>query len=262
MQKFFLAVTLAAHVHTPPISLHDRWFEANTRHGGHLFAATQARILRNQHVTLPIPRSNIRNVVAVELSNTRRYHLSVHVANAHKSWWQDLWERSWTIWTHFLHALFSRAKLGTLTAISLGDLLIGLVIMVVLGATFRLLFSLQRGGRSNTQYEALAIARNARQLFERACEAALRGDRNAAAHFAFLSVIVSFDLQGIVRDNVSATVGDVRAKLVYEHPDLLAAYDNVARAFTTAAYAQNPVDEVAWNHSRQACVQLLNREVS
>ena len=220
-------------------------------------AATHLRLITLRAHPFPPPRIDPQVLAARELSNTSRYPRTTQIAHVQKSWWQRLWDTLWNAWSKLLKALFARAKLGAGVEQSFGDVLIAFVILLVLGLSIKLVLSARGERGRGDDVRALGLARDARELFGRACQAAAAGNRGVASHLAFLAVIVALDLGGIVSDEASATVGDVRARLSQTQPGLLGPYDLVARAFTTSAYAESPVDEPTWDAARRSCEQIL-----
>ncbi len=230
---------------------------ADEAHPSSTTAATSLRLRTLRAHPFPPPRFDPQVLAVRELSNTLRYPRTTQIAHVQKSWWQRLWDMAWRAWSKLLKALFARTKLGPGFEHSLGDLLIAVVIVLVLGLSLKLVLSARAQPQRRDDVRALSLARDARDLFGRACQAATAGERGVASHLAFLAVIVALDLGGIVSDEASATVGDVRRRLAQTQPGLLGSYDLVARAFTTSAYAESPVDEPMWDAARRSCAQIL-----
>ncbi|MHB8461142.1 MAG: DUF4129 domain-containing protein [Vulcanimicrobiaceae bacterium] len=254
---FLVAFALVSVLHASP----DPQARADEARTAVTAAATDRRLITLRAHPIAPPRLDPRVLAARELSNTLRYPRTTQVARVEKNWWQRLWDRMWAAWSKLLRALFARAKIGPGIERSFGDVLIVVVILLVLGMTIRLVLSARGDRAKRDDVRALGLDRDARELYGRACQAAAAGERGVAAQLAFLAVIVALDLGGIVSDDASATVGDVRARLSQTQPALIPPYDRVARAFTTSAYAESPVDEPTWDAARRSCAQILGAPI-
>ena len=96
---------------------------------------------------------------------------------------------------------------------AIGDVLIGLAVLVLVFVVIRLLAEFQIDRRRAATVEALGAPRDARKLYERATAAARKGDFTAASRLLFAATVVALDLRGVVTEDPSATVGDLRRAL-------------------------------------------------
>jgi hypothetical protein len=157
-------------------------------------------------------------------------------------WLNDEVQRIW-------NALFGHVHIGSTASTAIGDVITAVIAIIVLLVVFRMLVSLQieRTARRRTANSALEIRRNAHALYLQACELAQRGEYAIAARVLFLAAVVALDLRGLIRDDASSTVGDVRRRLCTENALLVPPFDDVARAFVTAAYAEAPIGAEEWS---------------
>ncbi|MGC2244865.1 MAG: DUF4129 domain-containing protein, partial [Candidatus Aquilonibacter sp.] len=85
-----------------------------------------------------------------------------------------------------------------------------------------------------------------------AAQAASAGDYARAVRLLFIAAVTLLDLRGVVRDERSATVNELRRRLHERDGALEPAFVEIARLYTATAYAQTPVDPDAWLRARAA----------
>lgn len=188
-----------------------------------------------------------------ELATPGRYDLSTKVAPPPEP---TLWERAWQ-WirdrlSELWEALSSRVHIGNAGAIAIGDLLIGLAVLALVFAVIRLLAEFQIDRRRAATIEALGAPRDARVLYERANAAARKGDFAAASRLLFAATVVALDLRGVVAEDPSATVGDLRRALRSRGTELVAPFDAVAAPFVASTYAERAVELADWDRAHAA----------
>ena len=214
----------------------------------------------------PTPPPNLKALVVQELRVPGRYHLKPSaetVPEPSKPWWDRLltWlqDRVADIW----RAAFGRARLGRGGAVAIGDLLMAVAALLVVVAAFRLAgemrFTRDRRARS---VESLDAASSAPELDRAACDRAARGDYVAASRLLFGATVASLDLAGIVRGHRSTTVGELRRELRARDRRLAPPFDDVAAAFVTGTYAEQPVDTAQWERARDAYRLIANQPPS
>jgi len=204
---------------------------------------------------IPVPPHDIVRAVRSELATPGRYHLHAPTTPEHHSWlWYAFHWVSDTL-TRFEHALSSRLHLSPQSSALIGDVLVfGSMLLVAIVAA-RLLISMQlEGGRA--EVHALAPARNAQAISRAASEAAAAGDYARAIRLLFAAAVVMLDLRGVVHDDESATVNELRRALRSRGGDVEAPFAAIARTYTDAAYAERAIDETAWRQARDAYARL------
>ena len=135
---------------------------------------------------------------------------------------------------------------------AIGDILIGFAVLALVFAVIRLLAEFQIDRRRAAAVEALNPARDARKLYERATAAALRGDLTAASRLLFAAAVVALDLRGVVAEDPSATVGDLRRALRSRQNELVPPFDAVAAPFVASTYAERAVEAADWERAHAA----------
>lgn len=189
-----------------------------------------------------------------ELATPGRYQLSMKAAPPpSEPWYEQAWDWFKDQVAKLWHALFGRVRVGPGGAIAIGDVLIGAAVLALLIAVLRLLAEFQIDRRSRAAaVEALGAPQNARDLYERAHAAALKGDLAGASRLLFAATVVALDLRGVVAGDPSATVGDLRRAVRSRDAALLVPFDAVAAPFVASAYAERPVENAEWENAREA----------
>ena len=119
-----------------------------------------------------------------------------------------------------------------------------------------LLLQLQYERTRRERAIALAPARSAHALAVAAAQAANAGDYARAIRLMFMAAVTLLDLRGVVRDERSATINELRRALHERDGELEPAFVEIARLYTAAAYAQTPAGPDAWERARDAYDQL------
>jgi len=201
------------------------------------------------------PAPLLRALAAHELAIPGRYTLTAAAPQPKPipTWWQRLWQWLADRWAALWKGLFSRIHVGRSGATTIGDVLIAFAAVVLLLAAFRLLGELQveRRGRSRfTSSENEPI--RAHELYERACALARQGEYAAAARLLFSAMVAALDVRGLVRDDRTSTVGELRSVLRSHDAALVPAFNDVASAFVAATFAERPVEAREWERARDA----------
>jgi hypothetical protein len=195
-----------------------------------------------------------------ELATPGRYHLSTKVAPPPQpTLWEQLWKWVWDRLTDLWNALSSRVHLGPAGAIAIGDILIGLAVLALVFGVIRLLAEFQIDRRRAAAVEALNPTRDARKLYDSATAAARKGDLTAASRLLFAAAVVALDLRGVVTEDPSATVGDLRRALRSRQTELVAPFDVVAAPFVASTYAERTVEPADWERAHAAFLTFAPR---
>jgi hypothetical protein len=188
-----------------------------------------------------------------ELATPGRYQLSTKVAPPPQpTLWEQLWQWVRDRLADLWNALNDRINIGPSGAMAIGDVLIGLAVLVLVLVVIRLLAEFQIDRRRTATVEALGAPRDARKLYERATAAARKGDFTAASRLLFAATVVALDLRGVVTEDPSATVGDLRRALRSRQTELVPPFDAVAAPFVASTYAERPIEPADWDRAHAA----------
>lgn len=203
------------------------------------------------------PPHDIARAVRDELSFPGRYHLGATQV-AHKTWLQVAFQWLWDRYSEFERALAQRIHLGRTGESVLGDLFVlgGIAIFAYVAA--RLLMSLQTEHMRQAETYELGSSRSAHLLARAAADAAAAGDYARAIRLLFAGAVTLLDLRGVVRDDASATVNDLRRALHERNAAADGPFLAIARAYTAAAYAEERIDESIWSGANAAYATLAN----
>lgn len=207
------------------------------------------------------PPTGIIRAVRAELAVPGRYHLGA-AAPPHRSlldvalqWLADRWNDLW-------NALASHVKLGRAGASLVGDLIVVLCVLTIAAIGAHLLLQLQYERTRREGAVALTQPRSAHALAALAAQAAQAGDYARAIRLVFIAAVTLLDLRGVVRDERSATVNELRRALHERDGALEPAFVEIARLYTAAAYAQMPAGPEAWERARSAYERLAASAVA
>ena len=229
-------------------ALIERWSVANHRSAG---------VLESRERFAP-PPAQLRARLQRELASGRyRVAPAPAASPARRPWWLRLWDWLYGRWMQLWRSVFGNARLGRGGAIAIGDVLIAVALAAVLWAALRMLRELAfERRRRAARLEAIAPQADARTLYARACERAQAGDYAAASRLLFAATVAGLAGRGALDDDRSATVGDFRRALRRRDRTLLGAFDAVAAAFVTSAYAELPVEPSSWERARSGYLAL------
>ncbi len=205
-------------------------------------------------MTRPPPIDIIR-AVRTELAVPGRYHLE-KASPAHPSifglvfqWFYDRWNDLWNAFT-------SHVKIGSAGVSIIGDLLVVTCVLAIALIGAHLLMQLENERTRRARAIALTQPRSAHALAALAAQAASAGDYARAVRMVFIAAVTLLDLRGVVRDERSATVNELRRRLHARDGALEPAFVEIARLYTATAYAQTPAGPDAWQRARAAYDQL------
>lgn len=184
----------------------------------------------------------------IELATPFRYHLQMQPPSQ-EPWWQ----RAWDAFESFLTRLFAHVRGGHGAAVAIGDALLVIAVVLVAYLLARLVLALPTQARGAASGLApLAPQRDERSLARAAYAAAERGELSLAVRLLFRAAVALLDLRGTIRDDASATVGELR-RAVRPHGDVVvAAFGEIAAVYVTCVYAQRPVEGVSWRRVHAA----------
>ncbi len=183
-----------------------------------------------------------------ELATPFRYQLQTQPP-APEPWWLRAWD--WI--SNFLSRLFSHASGGHAIGALLGDVLIAAIVALTLYLFARLiLIATSRRRHADAAIEALSAERDEHRLAREAFAAAERGDIGLAVRLLFAAAVTLLDLRGAIRDDVSATVGDLRRAVRPLGDGVAAPFGEIASAYVTSVYAERPVEAAAWSRAYAA----------
>lgn len=181
-----------------------------------------------------------------ELATPLRYHLQAAPPSG-----EPLWQRLLDAIGNVLAKLFSlHAGNGAGNVAVLVGLLAASALLVYLAARF--LAAAPRKRRTGVVLEELTAERAEHGFARRAFAAAERGDFVAAARLLLRAAVTVLDLRGAIRDEASATIGELRAEALRYGENVAAPFGRITSAYVTGVYAQRPVDEAAWLQARDA----------
>jgi len=186
--------------------------------------------------------------LAHRILSESRFRMQVH---ARDDWWTRFWTWFWSkVASLFGHG--GSAPPGVVDAI--GDILLIAAAGLVIYFVVRLLMSLVRDAPAEDHVAARAIERKtaARDWYDRAVTAASQGRFGAAVVLLFRATLAILDLRGVVHDDPSHTVNESRAELLRSAPQFAPGFNAVARTFTAALYAEDPVSSAQWEEARGA----------
>jgi hypothetical protein len=221
----------------------------------------------HQRVVSPSP-APLRDAVVVppidpalaaqrELQTPLRYRLAGAQAPPDQNWWAQLWRWFWDRWEAFLKALERNVRIGSAGRVAIGDVLLVVVGSALVFLVVRLLSSMVFApAPAGATYSAIASRKSAQALLMQATEAAERGEYGRAIRLLFISAVALLDLRGVLRDDESATVGQLRRELRGRGSAIEPAFADLARAFTATAYAERAADGESWRSARTAYEQL------
>ncbi len=189
-----------------------------------------------------------------------RYHLHAPLVQAQASWWQVFATWIGDRWNDFAHRFFPHLRVSAHGASIAGDVIVVACIAIVAVAGARLLSSLQLLHERRASLAVLqSPARSAHALFVAAAEAAENGAYGRAVRLLFAAAVTLLDLRGVVAEERSATINELRKALHVRNAEAEEPFLDLARAYTNAAYAERPVDAAVWEKARSAYARLSER---
>lgn len=202
------------------------------------------------------PPVDIVRAVRAELAVPGRYQLAA-ASEAHRSLLGQIWQWFWDRWSDLFRALTSHLKIGPQGTSLIGDAVIVVSVIAIAAIGAHLLIQLQYERSRRHVAAALAPARSAHALASAAAAAARAGDYVRAIRLTFAAAVTLLELRGVMRDERSATVNELARTLHERNERLDAPFAEIARLYTTAAYAQAPVGLETWERARAAYDALI-----
>ncbi|HVA27755.1 MAG TPA: DUF4129 domain-containing protein [Candidatus Baltobacteraceae bacterium] len=201
------------------------------------------------------PPHDIVRAVRTELATPGRYHLHPTLLRERQSWFTIAFRYVAQAVARLEHAIASRVHVGAGATSAIGDLLLLGALLGVGFVAARLLLSMQLE-REMRDVHALLPARSAQALARAASDAAERGDYARAIRLLFAAAVVLLDLRGVVADDESATINELRRSLRARDSQAESPFAAIAGVYTAAVYAEHRIDEGAWASARDAYARL------
>lgn len=182
-----------------------------------------------------------------------RFRIQATVARS-QTWWDQL--RHWIgqRWSQLTDALAHHVKIGPGASVAIGDVLIALLVLLVVIVALRLVLG---AARERTLTRGIAVSplhphANPSELWEAAQHAAASGAFAGAIALAFRASLATLDARGVLRDDPARTVNECRRDVRARAPRVCAAFETIARAFTSAVYAEDRVGAEQWSDVERA----------
>ncbi len=198
----------------------------------------------------PVPPHDIVRAVRAELAVPGRYQL--HVAVRRPSLLEVLADWLGDRYRAFERALAAHVHVTPAAKTAFGDLIVVAAVLAVAIVAARLLAQAQIDAAQRGDAHSLSPARSAHVLSVRAAAAAAEGDYARAVRTLFAAAVTLLDLRGVVRDDESATVNDLRRALHERDGRVEAPFIELARIYTSVAYAEAPTGADAWERAQRA----------
>ncbi len=203
----------------------------------------------------PRPPHDLVRAVRAELATPGRYELT-QTQVVHRSWVQIVLQWLYDRYAELVHALATHLNVGPNAVSMLGDAIVVacVVVLGIVGA--RLLIAVQLDRARKTAAIAIGPSRSAHATARAAADAAANGDYVRAIRLLFAAAVTLLDLRGVLHDDPSATVNDLRRALRERNASAEDPFVEIARLFSAAAYAEERLDASAWNAARDAYDRL------
>jgi hypothetical protein len=264
-------------VHVPPAPLPgppryspslDDWLQATLRSArAEKRPRSRAQTLRSAATTLrhalgaaqtsaAQPAHNIAPALAAILANPA-YHEreSSTQAQVHKSWWDDFVQWLATTFDRLLEGFSNAAGGAPFLRQIIAVILVLLIVAIVAFMGYRLARYImsRRRVRANEQPGDLIEAAEPPEMFyARARAAAASGRFASAVTYVFRAGLLQLDARGIIPYDAARTAGEYRRTVRRTCSRAAAPFEELARSFTLAAYAEAPVDEQDWRGADSA----------
>ncbi|MDE2481286.1 MAG: hypothetical protein KGN02_03750 [bacterium] len=203
-----------------------------------------------------VPPHDIVRAVRDELAVPGRYDLDATVRPPHRSWLEIALTWVGDRLRDLEHTVAAHVHIGRGERSLFGDVLVLGSLLVVAYVAARLLAQAEYDRAQRGGAVSLSPARSAHALSVRAGQAAAEGDYARAVRIIFAAAVTLLDLRGVVRDEESATINDLRRRLRERGAAVETPFVEIARAYTSAAYAERPTDAQAWERARTAYGEL------
>jgi hypothetical protein len=171
---------------------------------------------------------------------------------------ETIWEKMWRWIFDKIGQAFEGISRATQRVPFLGDIfavvLIGVAVLGLAYVGYRIAdgFLVRRRPPVSDDGELLPVGASAEQLHQAALEAARAGSYARAVALLFHASLIVLDRTDRVAYDPSRTAGEYRRLVRRKAQPIAADFDSLARIFTTAAYADEPVDERDWMQASAA----------
>lgn len=204
---------------------------------------------------IPPPPHDLVRAVRAELATPGRYHLETP-HGVHRSWLAIAFAWLAQRYSDFVHALAARVHVGPRGVSLFGDLIVVACVVIIGIVGARLLIALQIERSQRAQARALTPARSAVAFVRRAREAAELGDYSKAVRLLFAAAVTLLDLRGVVHDDASATINELRREVRARGESVELPFVEIARVYTAAAYAEESLDARSFDQAVEAYDRL------
>ncbi|MBV8147529.1 MAG: DUF4129 domain-containing protein [Candidatus Eremiobacteraeota bacterium] len=198
------------------------------------------------------PSRALRWLADDELDRPGRYRLGAPPAPGNPSWWQRMWQWIGDRWRALWDAVFGRIHLGRAVFSSIGDATIVAIALLLVLAVFRIAALRMKPMSRALSTQSRLLSLSPEELAERANVLARDGAYASAARLLFSAMLAALDARGVLRDDRSSTVGELRRFLRGREPALVDAFNDVAAAFVAGAYAERAVERREWDRALES----------
>lgn len=206
------------------------------------------------------PPEDIVRAVHAELAVPGRYHL--HVTRAHRSFFEQALQWVWAHVVMLWDSLMRHVHIGRSGLADVGDGVIVLCVLAIAAVAAHLLVQVQLDRVHADRSVEFSPARSAQTYVVAAAGAAADGDYARAVRLLFIAAVTLLDIRGVVHDERGATINDLRRALATRDAVLEASFVDIARIYTSAAYAERPLDADAWQRAQAAYARLKERSLA
>ena len=204
----------------------------------------------------PRPPVDLVQAVRAELATPGCYHLAPPRA-VRRSWLEMLFGWLADRYTQFVHALSAHLHVGARGLSLAGDVIIVACVIVLGVVAARLLIALQLERSRASEAVPLGSGRSAFALSQSAAAAAASGEYNRAVRLLFAAAVTLLDLRGVLHDDASATIDELRRELRARNAAADAPFAEIATVYAATAYAERPADSVSWERARARYDELM-----
>lgn len=250
---------------TPSLPPAAAWVHANERriaamHDRHRRTQAQrefARAVERLHADsrLSVPPDLVATARR-ELAVPGRYQLKMRVVRPRASIWEIAWGWLSDQFNRLYSALRARVHVGRSGAFALGDAIVAIAALIVIVTAVRLAQSMMWERRRSSFGRALSSPPDAETLLASARDAARREEFALAIRTVFAAAAALLDVRGVLHDDASATVNDLRRQLRDRGPSIERPFVDLARAYTATAYAELPATSAMWAAANEAFERL------
>lgn len=185
-----------------------------------------------------------------EIATPFRYHLQAAPPQT-----EPLWQRLLDAIGNLLSRLFSiHAASGVGNVVIFAALVATVALAVYLIVRFSVIVPRRRA--AGAIVEEPAAERSEFGLARGAFAAAARGEFVAAIRLLLRATVAMLDLRGAIRDDASATIGELRREASRLGESVATPFGTIASAYVSAVYARRHVDERIWQQARDAYERL------